>query len=118
MTRPEAAIRRLRDPLTLAIAAHEKAIALRAATRLSEAEVACRRALACYVEAEGARHPDVANALVELGQILEARDRPRPARSGRGEHLQQPRRAAEGAGPVRRGGPFLPARAANPARDP
>jgi tetratricopeptide (TPR) repeat protein len=80
MTAPEAAISRLRDPLTLAIAAHEKAIALRATTRLPAAEVACRRALACYVEAEGGRHPDVANALVELGQILEARDRPREAR--------------------------------------
>jgi len=75
---PEASISR--DPLTLAIAAHEKAIALRVATRLPAAEVACRRALALYTEAEGAKHPDVANALVELGQILEARDQPRPAR--------------------------------------
>jgi tetratricopeptide (TPR) repeat protein len=82
MTAPEAAIdrHRPRSPLTLAIAAHERAIALRAATRLPEAEAACRRALASYVKAEGATHPDVANALVELGQILEARDRPREAR--------------------------------------
>jgi tetratricopeptide (TPR) repeat protein len=78
MIGPEASIPR--DPLTLAIAAHETAIALRAATRLPEAEAACRRALALYTKAEGAAHPDVANALVELGQILETRDRLRPAR--------------------------------------
>ena len=78
MIAPEAAIPR--DPLTLAIAAHEKAIELRAETRLAAAEAACRRALAFYERAEGPRHPDVANALVELGQILEARDRPKLAR--------------------------------------
>src|SRR5258708_1608440 len=72
MTRPEASIPR--DPITLAVAAHEKAIALRSATRLPEAERACRRALALYRKAEGSAHPDVANALVELGQILEGRD--------------------------------------------
>jgi len=86
MTGPEAAILRRsrspspRDPLTAAIAAHEKAIVLREATRLPEAERECRRALADYTRAEGAAHVDVANALVELGQILEARDRLRPAR--------------------------------------
>jgi|GEM_PF-523603 tetratricopeptide (TPR) repeat protein len=70
-----------RDPLTLAIAAHERAIALREATRLPEAERACRSALRDYTRAEGAAHPDVANALVELGQILEGRDQLRPARA-------------------------------------
>jgi tetratricopeptide (TPR) repeat protein len=79
MTALEASISR--DPLTLAIAAHEKAIALHSATRLPAAEAACRRAVELYTRAEGARHPDVANALVELGQILEARDQPRPARA-------------------------------------
>jgi tetratricopeptide (TPR) repeat protein len=79
MIRSEASIPR--DTLTLAIASHERAIALRAATRLPEAEAAARRAIALYTRAEGGRHPDVANALVELGQILEARDRLRPARS-------------------------------------
>jgi tetratricopeptide (TPR) repeat protein len=69
-----------RDPLTLAIAAHERAISLREATRLPEAERHCRRALALYTKAEGRSHPDVANALVELGQILEARDQLREAR--------------------------------------
>jgi tetratricopeptide (TPR) repeat protein len=69
-----------RDPLTLAIAAHEKAIALREVTKLAEAERQCRRALALYTRAEGASHPDVANALVELGQILESRDQLRAAR--------------------------------------
>lgn len=67
--------------MTLAIAAHEKAIALHSATRLPAAEAACRRAVELYARAEGARHPDVANALVELGQILEERDQPRPARA-------------------------------------
>ncbi|HEV3030602.1 MAG TPA: tetratricopeptide repeat protein [Polyangia bacterium] len=62
------------------MAAHEQAIALRTATRLAAAEVACRRALALYTRAEGGTHPDVANALVELGQILEARDRLSAAR--------------------------------------
>src|SRR4051812_3419976 len=79
MIAPEASISR--DPLKLAIAAHEKAIELRAQTRLPAAEAACRRALALYMEAEGARHPDVANALVELGQILEIRDQLRSARA-------------------------------------
>jgi tetratricopeptide (TPR) repeat protein len=78
MTAPEASIPR--DPLAPAIAAHERAIALRAETRLGEAEAACRRAIAGYTKVEGARHPDVANALVELGQILEALDRPQEAR--------------------------------------
>jgi tetratricopeptide (TPR) repeat protein len=78
MTPLEASISR--DPLTLAIAAHEKAIALHASTRLPAAEAACRRAVELYEQAEGADHPDVANALVELGQILEASDQPRPAR--------------------------------------
>jgi tetratricopeptide (TPR) repeat protein len=79
MIRPEASISR--DPITLAIAAHERAISLREATRLPEAERACRKALALYEQAEGRSHPDVANALVELGQILEARDQLRPART-------------------------------------
>lgn len=78
MPTPEATIPR--DTLTLAIAAHEQAIALREATRLPMAERACRRALLLYTRAEGRDHPDVANALVELGRILEARDRLRPAR--------------------------------------
>jgi tetratricopeptide (TPR) repeat protein len=50
---------------------------LRATGRFATAERSCRRALAAYEAAEGRRHPDVANALVELGAILEARDRAR-----------------------------------------
>ncbi len=61
------------------MAAHERAIALRVAGRFAPAEAACRRALAGYTAAEGARHPDVANALVELAATLEARDRPTEA---------------------------------------
>ncbi|HEY5090144.1 MAG TPA: tetratricopeptide repeat protein, partial [Polyangia bacterium] len=52
---------------------------MRISGRFAPAERACRRALAGYVAGEGARHPDVANALCELGVILEARDRPREA---------------------------------------
>jgi tetratricopeptide (TPR) repeat protein len=61
------------------VAAHERAIAARAAGRFAAAERDARRALAGYAAAEGARHPDVANALVELAATLEARDRPRDA---------------------------------------
>ncbi len=52
---------------TVAVAAHERAIALRVAGRFAPAEQACRRALAGYIAAEGARHPDVANALGRAG---------------------------------------------------
>jgi tetratricopeptide (TPR) repeat protein len=69
-----------RDSLTTAVSLHEKAIALRQASDLRRAETACRRAVALYGESEGHDHPDVANALVELGQILEARDRLTEAR--------------------------------------
>jgi len=85
MTRPVAAIPRDRDAerverrLTVAVAAHERAIAQRVAGRFASAERACRRALAGYIAAEGARHADVANALVELATTLEARDRPTEA---------------------------------------
>jgi tetratricopeptide (TPR) repeat protein len=58
-----------------AVSAHERAIASRAAGRFAEAERACRQAIAAYARAEGPRSPDLANALVELGRILEARDR-------------------------------------------
>jgi tetratricopeptide (TPR) repeat protein len=78
MPAPETTIPK--DPLTLAIAAHERAIALRAETRLREAERECRRALELYERAEGPKSPDVANASFELAQILEARDQAREAR--------------------------------------
>jgi tetratricopeptide (TPR) repeat protein len=65
--------------LTVAVAAHERAIALRMAGRFAQAEGACRRALAGYTAAEGGGHPDVANALCELATTLEARDRPTEA---------------------------------------
>jgi len=61
------------------VAAHERAIAARAAGRFAPAERDCRRALRAYTAAEGGRHPDVANALVELAATLEVRDRPREA---------------------------------------
>ena len=62
------------DPLIPAIRAHERAIALRGDGRYAEAERACRAAIAGYRAVEGPRHADVANALVELGLLLEARD--------------------------------------------
>jgi len=62
-----------------AIRAHERAIALRAEGRFAAAERDCRRAIAGYEAVEGGRHADVANALVELGLVLEARDRLREA---------------------------------------
>jgi tetratricopeptide (TPR) repeat protein len=58
------------------VSAHERAIAARAAGRFGAAERDCRRALVGYVAAEGPRHPDVANALVELAATLEMRDCP------------------------------------------
>jgi tetratricopeptide (TPR) repeat protein len=63
------------DPLIPAIRAHERAIALRGEGRFVAAERACRAAIAGYQAGEGAAHADVANALVELGLVLEARDR-------------------------------------------
>ena len=78
--RPEAAIPQAReDPLIPAIRRHEQAIALRAEGRFAAAERACRLAIAGYQAIEGPRHADVANALVELGLVLEARDRLREA---------------------------------------
>jgi tetratricopeptide (TPR) repeat protein len=84
--RPEASIEKDRDlpaarraeerQIEIAVVAHERAIAARAGGRFAAAERDCRRALAGYVAAEGVRHPDVANALVELAATLEARDRP------------------------------------------
>jgi tetratricopeptide (TPR) repeat protein len=71
---------RLTRRLDAAIAAHERAIALRLAGRPALAERACRAALAGYRASEGPRHPDVANALHELGLILEVRDRLKAAR--------------------------------------
>ncbi|HSS38632.1 MAG TPA: tetratricopeptide repeat protein [Polyangia bacterium] len=65
--------------LTQTIAAHERAIVHRAAGRFAAAERDCRRAVAGYTRAEGAQSPDLANALVELGRVLEARDQLAPA---------------------------------------
>ena len=52
---------------------------MRAEGRFAAAEQACRRALAGYQAIEGPHHADVANALVELGLVLEARDQLRDA---------------------------------------
>jgi tetratricopeptide (TPR) repeat protein len=62
------------DPLIPAIRAHERGIALRGDGHFAAAERACREAIAGYRAIEGPNHPDVANALVELGLVLEARD--------------------------------------------
>jgi tetratricopeptide (TPR) repeat protein len=60
--------------LRQAIVCHERAIAAREARRLPAAERDASRAAELYARAEGPRHPDVANALVDLGQIRELRD--------------------------------------------
>jgi tetratricopeptide (TPR) repeat protein len=62
-----------------AIRQHEHAIALRADGHFAAAEKAARAAIAGYRAIEGPHHADVANALVELGLVLEARDRLREA---------------------------------------
>jgi tetratricopeptide (TPR) repeat protein len=68
------------DALARAIHHHRLAISGHAARRLLPAARAARQAATLYAAAEGPRHPDVANALVELGQIEEARERLRHAR--------------------------------------
>ncbi len=60
--------------LRRAIARHERAIAARDARRLGPAERAAASAVELYTRAEGPGHADVANALVDLGQIRELRD--------------------------------------------
>jgi tetratricopeptide (TPR) repeat protein len=60
---------------------HRRATAHRRARRLAIAERSCRRALASYTAAEGPRHPNVANALFELGQIHDAAERLASART-------------------------------------
>lgn len=62
------------DRLARAIQQHQRAIAARAERRFGEAARSARAALSHYAVAEGARHPDVAHVLVELGQIEEARE--------------------------------------------
>lgn len=74
-----ARLRRHARVLAAAVVAHERAIVWRMQAKLGLSERACRRALAGYVATEGRLHPDVANALFDLGVILEARDRPREA---------------------------------------
>lgn len=60
---------------------HQRATVYRQARRLVVAERCCRRALALYTAAEGERHPNVANALFELGQIHDAAERLASART-------------------------------------
>ena len=61
---------------------HRRATDHRQARRLAAAERSCRRAIALYAAAEGPRHPNVANALFELGQIHDAGERLASARNG------------------------------------
>jgi tetratricopeptide (TPR) repeat protein len=55
---------------------------------LAAAERSCRLAISGYRAIEGPRHADVANALVELGLVLEARDRLREAARCQGQALR------------------------------
>jgi tetratricopeptide (TPR) repeat protein len=66
--------RRPRDPIARAIVLHQRAIAAREAGRYAAAERAARAARLLYARGEGVDHPDVANVLVDLGEIREARD--------------------------------------------
>ena len=61
--------------LSRAIQHHQRAIAARTAQRLGQAARSARLARLLYTQVEGPRHPDVAHALVELGEIEEARER-------------------------------------------
>src|SRR4051794_15575844 len=54
---------------------HEEAIGLREAGRPAEALLACGRAVGMFEEAEGDDSPNLANALIEHGVILDALDR-------------------------------------------
>ena len=74
LPRRRATIRREPALLRQAIARHERAIAAREARRLGPAERDATRAVDLYARAEGPSHADVANALVDLGQIRELRD--------------------------------------------
>jgi tetratricopeptide (TPR) repeat protein len=64
-----------RDRLARAVRHHQRAIEARAARRYGEAARSARLARDLYAAVEGPRHPDVAHALFELGQVEEARER-------------------------------------------
>ena len=63
------------DPAARAASLHEAAIALREAGRYAEGERRCRRAAELFEALEGAASPDLANALVEHGRLLDLLDR-------------------------------------------
>src|SRR3954468_24479078 len=54
---------------------HETAIGLREGGRLAEALSSCVRAVELFEEAEGDDSPNLANALIEPGEILDGLDR-------------------------------------------
>jgi len=63
------------DPSDRAAALHEQALALRGGGAFTEAEVACREAVALFEGAEGADSPNLANALIDHGDLLTSLDR-------------------------------------------
>ena len=63
------------DPIARAVALHADAARLRAAGEHRVALAAARRALDLFRRHEGAAHPDVAAALLEVGAALELNDR-------------------------------------------
>jgi tetratricopeptide (TPR) repeat protein len=63
------------DPGERAAQLHELAISRREAGSYLEAEAACREAVAIFEATEGPRSPNLANALVEHGRLLELLDR-------------------------------------------
>ena len=62
------------DAATRAAALHEHAIVLREAGSFADGLVACREAVALFEAAEGPGSANLANALVELGRLLEVCD--------------------------------------------
>jgi tetratricopeptide (TPR) repeat protein len=66
--------------LASAIRHHQRAIEARDARRFTEAARSARLARDLYSSVEGPRHPDVAHALFELGQVEEGRERLEEAR--------------------------------------
>ena len=63
------------DPAERGAELHERAIVLREAGSFAEAESLCREAVTLFETAEGPQSPNVANALVEHGRLLDLVDR-------------------------------------------
>src|SRR3569623_709845 len=63
------------DPVARAVALHEQAIAARLEGRYHDGERACREATLIFESIDGPQSPDLANALIEQGRLLDRLDR-------------------------------------------